>query len=448
MRGTEHRIVAQGCLGAARRWSRSSPAAPHHRPEGESNLQLFRGHHTSFDMDKPFFSVVIPTKNRSFLMGYAIESVLRQTCGDFELVVIDNDDSNDTERVVRNYADERVRYVRTGGLSMPDNWEVAFRSTKGRYITLLQDKMAMKSHALERVRNIVDGQDHPVVCWPLDTLYDLGYLPLADRIPVDGTVRALSSEQVLRIFLDRSMVQWAQMLPLGYTSCIRADLVEKIRAGPSGRLCPPASPDYTLAFQQLCFADHVMHLSEALSIMGGLRHSNGGSQMMKTEQSKPFVTESGGETALNDRVPVKTTFPSNAVCNDYVRMREFLGGRLEQFPLNLPNYFAQSYRDIVFSRDCFGVDTTKEMESWQKALSGQSPDVARQVRRSLVPVQREMVLRKFKLIQLWKVFRQFPKRLVFENVLEYVRYEDHPTPGAFVPEILHCLGFKPKRLSS
>ena len=398
-------------------------------------------------MDKPFFSVVVPTKNRAFLMGYAIESVLRQTCDDFELVVVDNDDSNDTERVVRGYVDDRVRYVRTGGLSMPDNWEVAFRSTRGQYVTLLQDKMAMKSHALERVRKIVDGHDHPVVCWPLDTLYDLGYLPLADRIPVDGKVREFTSEQMLRIFLDRTMLEWAQMLPLGYTSCIRADLVEKIRAGPGGRLCLPVAPDYTLAFQQLCFADHVVHVSEALSIMG-LRHSNGGSQMMKTEQSKLFANELGGESALYDRVPVKIPFPSNTVCNDYVRLRETLGGRLEKFPLNLPNYFVQCYRDILFSRDCFGVDTEEEMHSWQKSLAEQVPEIVRQVRRSLGPVHREMFLRKYKLIPLLKVLRQFPKRLVFENVLEYVQYEDHPTLGAFVPEILHCLGFKTKRLLS
>src|SRR5439155_13901434 len=79
----------------------------------------------SIAMTAPFFSVVIPTKNRSFLVGGAISSVLRQSFPDFGLVVVDNDDTDATQKVVASFDDPRVRHVRTGGLSMPDNWEAA-----------------------------------------------------------------------------------------------------------------------------------------------------------------------------------------------------------------------------------------------------------------------------------------------------------------------------------
>ena len=59
----------------------------------------------------PFFSIIIPTYNRSSLLPRAIDSVLQQTFTDFELIVVDDGSTDATQQLVRNYADNRVRYV-------------------------------------------------------------------------------------------------------------------------------------------------------------------------------------------------------------------------------------------------------------------------------------------------------------------------------------------------
>ena len=84
-------------------------------------------------MSTPFFSIVIPTKGRGFLVGGAIESVLRQSHPDFEVVVVDNDDADATAKAVGQFKDPRLRHHRTGGLSMPDNWEAACAQGRGEY---------------------------------------------------------------------------------------------------------------------------------------------------------------------------------------------------------------------------------------------------------------------------------------------------------------------------
>jgi glycosyltransferase involved in cell wall biosynthesis len=43
-------------------------------------------------VSEPFFSIAIPTKNRSDRVGNAIKSVLGQTFTDVEVVVCDNSD--------------------------------------------------------------------------------------------------------------------------------------------------------------------------------------------------------------------------------------------------------------------------------------------------------------------------------------------------------------------
>lgn len=60
----------------------------------------------------PRVSVIIPTYNRAQLINRAIQSVLDQTYQDFELVVVDDCSTDNTEDIVNSIADERVRYIR------------------------------------------------------------------------------------------------------------------------------------------------------------------------------------------------------------------------------------------------------------------------------------------------------------------------------------------------
>ena len=62
----------------------------------------------------PAVSVVTATHNYGRFLRGAVESVLAQTFGDFELIVIDDGSTDATPRIVRPYLnDSRVRYLRT-----------------------------------------------------------------------------------------------------------------------------------------------------------------------------------------------------------------------------------------------------------------------------------------------------------------------------------------------
>ena len=58
----------------------------------------------------PFFSVVIPTHNRSALLAQAIQSVLSQTFTDFELIVVDDHSTDETQKQLAHYDDPRLTY--------------------------------------------------------------------------------------------------------------------------------------------------------------------------------------------------------------------------------------------------------------------------------------------------------------------------------------------------
>lgn len=84
----------------------------------------------------PTVSVIIPTYNRAHLIGRAIQSVLDQTYQDFEIIVVDDASTDNTEDVVSNFDDERIRYIRlkenSGTSAAPRN--TAIRIARGEYI--------------------------------------------------------------------------------------------------------------------------------------------------------------------------------------------------------------------------------------------------------------------------------------------------------------------------
>jgi len=49
------------------------------------------------------FSIILPTYNRANLVGRAIESVLRQTYPNWELIIIDDGSTDNTKEVLKKF---------------------------------------------------------------------------------------------------------------------------------------------------------------------------------------------------------------------------------------------------------------------------------------------------------------------------------------------------------
>jgi glycosyltransferase involved in cell wall biosynthesis len=81
-------------------------------------------------------SVILPTYNRAALLGTAMESVLGQSFGDLELVVVDDGSVDDTGRLVRRYqdADARVRYLRQENRGIGAAMNAGIRAASGQLI--------------------------------------------------------------------------------------------------------------------------------------------------------------------------------------------------------------------------------------------------------------------------------------------------------------------------
>ena len=105
----------------------------------------------------PRVSVIIPTHNRSRLLGAAVASVLRQSFQDFEIIIVDDASTDGTEAFVRALADERIRYLKHSthrNVSAARNTGVL--GSRGELLAFLDDDDEWLPSKLERQLNVLD----------------------------------------------------------------------------------------------------------------------------------------------------------------------------------------------------------------------------------------------------------------------------------------------------
>lgn len=100
----------------------------------------------------PKVSVLIPTYNYARFLNEAIESVLNQTFTDFELVIVDNNSTDNTKEVVDKYSnDKRLRYYKNEtNIGIIGNFNKCLEYANGDYIKYLMADDLFHKQLLEK----------------------------------------------------------------------------------------------------------------------------------------------------------------------------------------------------------------------------------------------------------------------------------------------------------
>jgi len=113
--------------------------------------------------NSPTVSVILPTYNRAHLIGRAIESVLNQTYQDFELIVVDDGSTDNTQEVMKAFRDKRVRNIRhsrnTGAAAARNR---GITASRGKYIAFQDSDDEWLSEKLRKQINVLNGSPSTV----------------------------------------------------------------------------------------------------------------------------------------------------------------------------------------------------------------------------------------------------------------------------------------------
>lgn len=99
---------------------------------------------------KPLVSVIMPAYNGEKYIGAAIESILNQTYGNWELIIIEDKSTDNTLDVIQKYKDSRISlYLNPCNKGIAYSTNLGITQSKGKYIALLDDDDLATEHRLE-----------------------------------------------------------------------------------------------------------------------------------------------------------------------------------------------------------------------------------------------------------------------------------------------------------
>jgi glycosyltransferase involved in cell wall biosynthesis len=109
----------------------------------------------------PYFSIVIPTYNRAEMLRKAVSSVLSQTFGDWELVIIDDGSTDHTREVVQGFSDERIVYHYQENRERSAARNKGIELSKGKYICFLDSDDYFLPQRLEFLEREIKSRQEP-----------------------------------------------------------------------------------------------------------------------------------------------------------------------------------------------------------------------------------------------------------------------------------------------
>lgn len=105
-------------------------------------------------------SVIIPTYNRASLVIDAINTVINQTYQDFEIIIIDDGSTDNTEQVIKGINDLRIRYIYQENSGKPScARNNGIRKAKGEYIAFLDSDDLWHPQMLEKNISILNNNN-------------------------------------------------------------------------------------------------------------------------------------------------------------------------------------------------------------------------------------------------------------------------------------------------
>ncbi|BAQ65666.1 CmcI family methyltransferase [Geminocystis sp. NIES-3709] len=249
-------------------------------------------------MNKPLFSIIIPTRERHQTLPYAMRTVLNQSYNNFELIIMDNFSSKETYQAVHEFNDPRIKYYRSSErLSMSDNWELSLSKVQGDYVNILGDDDGLIPDALEIALNYINNYNINIVTWFRWPYYWDNAIQPENRnslyVNLGKNIYLFNSREQVKLVYEGKLSY--EYLPMIYSSFIPKKLTNKIQSIHGKYFIDQClSPDIFSGIVNAYFSNQYLFSEINLSVSGISAYSNGISSAFPDLASKPrdqFITE-------------------------------------------------------------------------------------------------------------------------------------------------------------
>ena len=312
-------------------------------------------------MKTPFFSIVIPTFNRSDLFPYAVRSILNQTFEDFEIIISDNCSDDDTPETAKQFTDPRVRYVRTPRhYTIADSWEFARSNAKGKLIIMLSDDDALVGSALEQFQQQSERYDADFVFSRVVEYYDQS-CPGTDRNSVTcPDFSGISRRVTVQEFVG-PLCAFQPKFHLHPSAFAFSKSVADMVAQRTGRFFWTNGVEYSAWLTMALFAKGIVYVDLPLTIKGHASKSwtsNISLYNPGKEQIQKLIKDVDQE---RKQAPLDNFTMCNLMAEGILLAKSQFPEELAPYEFNEVNYLRKTMKELR-RRRAMGVDVSAEMD--------------------------------------------------------------------------------------
>ena len=242
----------------------------------------------------PFFSVLMPTRNRASLLKSSLLTAIEQSFQDYEIVVSDNNSTDETRDVCDRLAksSDKIKYVNPGrDLSMCDNWEYVLSQATGEYVLYLCDDDALTRDSLFYIHDLLKRFRMNVLVWRPAT-YNHPDIPDTDRRMFSynygsGELFEVLSQPVIGALCR---FDWSVngIVPKMLNCAVARETIEACRRQTEVFFVPPF-PDFATVGQLLGTNRSYHFIDLPLYINGASRVSNAGILFDRKKKHEEYV---------------------------------------------------------------------------------------------------------------------------------------------------------------
>lgn len=156
-------------------------------------------------------SVIINVYNAEKYIKKCLESVLKQTYTNLEIIIVNDGSTDGTLEICENYADNRIRIINQNNMGLSLSRNVGINNSKGKYLYFVDSDDFIEEDTIEYLYNLVKKYNAKIAtCNPLD-IYDYSFVK-KNQIE---EISLLSKEDMLKMVLlveNRAGTIWNKLI--------------------------------------------------------------------------------------------------------------------------------------------------------------------------------------------------------------------------------------------
>jgi len=353
---------------------------------------------------KPFFSILIPTRNRASLLKDALDSLVAQDFGDFEVVINDNSSDDETTALVRTFSDARIRYAKAPRFLLThENWNVCYDRAEGEYILVLGDDDLLLPGTLSQVAAVIKKKNAKVLSYGIITYFDATYFEarLRNTIHVRSFSGAIVRHDAGKVISD----YFSFRSGLGYPPHPSAMIYHKATADGLREKC---GSFYQTPLGEIIAMPWLLRRTGAMYVIDKPLAviSRGSSSQVAQEIHEPEKMWKHLDSDFA-RTPCKGKYMYNALAESLLRLQALEPESFGRYRLPMDEYFLLYYQDMMeVARG--GSDVRRDMEEFWSEFARLPSAERRSAQRRLFKIKLKFRARSLLLkLGLFELFRHY-----------------------------------------